>query len=157
MARACDAWRSCIICLYPDRHANTRKTPGCPAVLANGVTMVLGGFLSLNAAILVEIPGLGKFAFLVVYCFTDRNQQLICSNLQANLLKHYSPTFMAFAGFLTPLCAAFYGWLLLNERLCPQYLVSFLCVFLGLFIYYFDETKRKRKLAKTMVLDSKEF
>lgn len=135
------------------------KHRGCPAVLANGVTMVLGGFLSLNAAILVEDPWIkGSFAiFSGILLLQIVISNIICSNLQANLLKHYSPTFMAFAGFLTPLCAAFYGWLLLNERVCPQYLVSFVCVFVGLFIYYYDETKRKRKLAKTMVLDAKEF
>lgn len=138
---------------------NLVKHRGCPAVLANGISMMLGGFLAFNASLLVEpvwiysnfLPFAGILALQILI------SNIVCSNLQATLLKHYSPTFLAFAGFLTPLCAAFYGWYLLGEAIYIHYLISFCMVLLGLTIFYYDEMKRHKKIPKEMVLDPKEF
>jgi drug/metabolite transporter (DMT)-like permease len=136
------------------------KHRGCPAVLANSISMLMGGFLALNAAVLFEpvwitTGSIGIFIALLAVQIVISN--LICANLQAWLLHHYSPTLMAFAGFLTPLCAAFYGWLLLNEQLYLNYVISFFLVLLGLIIFYYDEVIKRRKIAKSMLLDSSEF
>lgn len=135
------------------------KHRGCPAILANGVTMLMGGFLALGSATLFEHPWIKKepwtFAGFMALQIVISN--LICSNLQANLLKHYSPTFMAFAGFLAPLCAAFFGWLFLNEKMYVQYFISLVLVLIGLIIFYLDEVRKHKQLSKTMMLDTKEF
>ena len=93
------------------------KYRGCPAPLANGASMIAAGILASTGAILFESTWIrGNFTtFVILATIQVILSNLICSNLQANLLKKYSPTFMAFAGFLTPLCAAFYGWLLLRR------------------------------------------
>lgn len=138
---------------------NLVKHRGCPAVLANGISMMLGGFLAFNASMLVEpewiIGSASIYVGLLALQILISN--IICSNLQANLLHHYSPTFLAFAGFLTPLCAAFYGWFLLGEELYIHYFLSFFLVLIGLIIYYYDEMKKHKEISKTMVLDPKEF
>lgn len=120
---------------------NLIKTRQCPPELANGLTMLFGGFISLNLALLVEPVWISQeplrfAAFLVLQIIISN---LICSNLQAALLKTYSSTFMAFAGFLTPLCASFFGWFFLNEEIRFQYLISLATVMIGLIMFYFDE------------------
>ena len=122
--------------------------------------MLIGGFLALNASLIFEpvwitSGSIGIFVGLLALQILISN--LICANLQASLLHHYSPTLMAFAGFLTPLCAAFYGWLLLNEGIHINYLISFFLVLLGLLIFYYDEVIKHKKISKTMVLDPNEF
>ncbi len=135
------------------------KHRGCPAVLANGMSMLMGGGLAFSTALLFEpiwvFGNVGEFLGLIALQILISN--LICSNLQASLLKKYSPTLMAFAGFLTPLCAAFYGWVLLKEELKLNYLISLGIVVIGLLIFYYDEVIRHKKIPKTMVLDPKEF
>lgn len=135
------------------------KHHGCPPVLANGITMLLGGFLAFNTALVFEpvwiIGNVKTFVGLLALQICISN--LICANLQAWLLHHYSPTFMAFAGFLTPLCAAFYGWLLLNEKMYLNYFISFILVLIGLIVFYYDEVSKKKKISESMILDSQEF
>lgn len=135
------------------------KYRGCPALLANGISMVLGGFLAFNASLLVETEwihtNVPMFIFLLTLQIIISN--IICLNLQASLLKHYSPTFLAFAGFLTPLCAAFYGKILLHEEWYIQYFISFFMVLVGLIVYYYDEIRKHKDLPPAVVYDSKEF
>lgn len=123
------------------------KTRGCPAELANGITMLFGGFLALQLSFIVEPVWVFKsppiFAAFLALQIVISN--LICSNLQARLLKLYSPTFMAFAGFLTPLCASCFGWFFLNEELHVQYFVSLFMVMIGLGMFYFDEITGHKK------------
>jgi len=64
---------------------------------------------------------------------------LICHNLYGFLLKKYSPTLLSFAGFITPIFAALYGWLFLSEAISWQLMLSSLVIFLGLGIFYHDE------------------
>ncbi len=125
------------------------KTRGCPPPVANAITMLLGGIISLNLAFLVEPvwqykdPGI-FFAFLALQIVIA---DFLCSNLQASLLRTYSPTFMAFASFITPICASFFGWLLLSEEVHYQYLISFAIVMIGLGLFYHDELTEKKQAA----------
>lgn len=135
------------------------KHRGCPAVLANGVSMLIGGFLSLNAAILLEpiwIKGDPWYfvGLLIALLFISNFMGL---NLQASLLKKHNATFMAFAGFLTPLFTALFGWLLLNETIKPSYLISFVFVIIGLIVFHYDDIMRHKQVPLEEVPDSKEF
>lgn len=60
-------------------------------------------------------------------------------NLYGYLLKRYTATFMAFAGFLCPLIAALFGWLFLQETVSWHFFVSLVIVFIGLSLYYNQE------------------
>ena len=116
------------------------KERGCPAPLATGMGALIGGFLAFDAALLFERPLSIKdpsiFWPLLFLQIVISNG--ICLNLQAHLLKEYSPTFLAFAGFLTPIWAAFFGWFFLNEKAYPSYIISFILVLAGLIIFYYD-------------------
>ena len=112
----------------------------CPVPLANAITMLLGGVMAFNLALIAEptwIKSNAPFLFAIIGV-----QMLISnfigSNLQASLLKTYSPTFMSFASFIAPLAAALFGWLFLGEQIYVQYILSFVMVVLGLALYYSD-------------------
>lgn len=135
------------------------KHRGCPAVLANGMSMTIGGFLSFNAALLFEpvwIKG-NPWYFLVLLAILLVISNFMGMNLQASLLKKHSATFMAFAGFLTPLFTAFFGWLLLNESIQSEYLISFVCVIIGLVTFHYDDFMKKKEIPKEEVPDASEF
>lgn len=135
------------------------KHRGCPAVLANGISMLIGGFLSLNAALLLEPIWLigNPWHFVGLLCALLIISNFMGLNLQATLLKQHSATFMAFAGFLTPLFTAFFGWLLLNESIRLPYLISFGCVIIGLVMFHYDDILRKKDIPRVEVPDASEF
>ncbi|MBA3752222.1 DMT family transporter [Candidatus Dependentiae bacterium] len=135
------------------------KHRGCPPLLATGTSTLIGGFLAFNTSVLFESPldVIQPHVFWPLLAVQIVVSNLICSNLQANLLKHYSPTFLAFAGFLTPICAAFFGWLFLGEQAHLSYILSFVLVLIGLLIFYYDEISKHKNIPETMVLDPKEF
>lgn len=122
------------------------KHRGCPPVLVNATSMVIGGALILSFSSIVEVDKIKSnpwtFATLLLVQLVISN--LICANLQATLLKKYSSTLMAFATFLSPLFAAFYGWILLGENVTWHFFASFLLVMVGLAIYYYDDFYKHR-------------
>lgn len=120
----------------------------CPVPVANALTMFLGGMIAFNLAIVVEPEWITSnplflFGLLAIQMLISN---FISANLEASLLRHYSPTFMSFASFIAPLAASMFGWLLLAEQLYMQYIISFVMVFLGLALYYSDEFERGTQL-----------
>jgi len=115
--------------------------------MVNGINMFAGGVFALITAWLFEpyntITDLPTFLSILAIIILVSN--LLCHNMYGALLKKYSPTFLSFASFLTPLFAALYGWLFLSERISWDFFVSVTCVFLGLTIFYQDELHQKRK------------
>ncbi len=110
-------------------------------VLVNTLCMLAGGsamgILSLS---LGEKMIFGdKVLFATVIGLQIIVSNILCSNLQAFLLKTYSTTFLAFASFISPLCALGYGYLLLGEVITWHFFASFFIVILGLSIFYFDD------------------
>lgn len=109
--------------------------------MANGICMFFGGVLALITSALVEPTAISGnlFAFLGILAVVILVSNLLCHNMYATLLKKYSPTFLSFASFLTPLFAALYDWLFMHEAISWDFFISTSCVFLGLTIFYQDE------------------
>lgn len=126
------------------RHRN------CPPFIANGLSMLAGGFIAFNASYITEpvwIRGtLTTFVLLLILNILVSN--IICANLQAWLLKKHSSTFIAFSSFLSPIFAAIYSALLLNEGFSMHFLISFVLVLVGLTLYFYDELVKKPEAAK---------
>ncbi|CDZ79835.1 S-adenosylmethionine/S-adenosylhomocysteine transporter [Candidatus Rubidus massiliensis] len=118
--------------------------------MANGWSMFFGGIGALIHSLCVEdwnpIPvwDMDKFFLSVILLIIISN--LICYNLYGWLLKKYSATFMSFSGFMTPLFAAFFGWLFLDEVLTFPFYVSTIVVFIGLFTFYQEELRADYRL-----------
>lgn len=70
---------------------------------------------------------------------------IICFNLYGYLLRIYSATFVSFAGFVTPLFAAFFGHILLGEEIGIYFFSSLLIVCFGLLLFFLEELRGIRK------------
>lgn len=118
-----------------------------PPALVNGMSMFFGGLLALVTSALVEsqscVVDSGKF--LVILALIILFSNVIGHNLYGWLLRFYTPTFMAFASFLTPIFAALYGWLFLGESIGGHFYLSTVMVFAGLAIFYRGEMKESNK------------
>lgn len=119
----------------------------------NGISMFFGGLLALLTAYFTEdhslfvtdwAPFLGLLIIIVIV------SNIICHNLYGNLLKKFTPTMMAFAGFMSPIFAAFYGWLFLAEQLTFDFFIATITVFIGLSLFYHDELQQKLTVAKKL-------
>ncbi|HXW85711.1 MAG TPA: EamA family transporter, partial [Candidatus Bathyarchaeia archaeon] len=64
---------------------------------------------------------------------------IIGYNMYSWLLSYYSVTFLSFAGFITPLFAALFGWFFLGEIIPWQFWVTMGGVFVSLYVFYLDE------------------
>lgn len=119
-------------------------------LMANGVSMFVGGVLALAHSLAVEewnplpatnLPIVFECTVLLIII-----SNLICYNLYGTLLKRYSPTFMSFAGFTTPLFTALFGWLLLGEIVTWPFYLSFSIVLMGLLLFDQEELKQSYQL-----------
>lgn len=106
---------------------------------ANGYAMLLGGAMALTHSYFVEnwapLPVTDYSSFFLFTAILILVSNLICYNLYGYLLKKYSATFMSFAGFTTPLFAALFGWIFLNETISLAFLSSFCVVIFGMLIF----------------------
>jgi drug/metabolite transporter (DMT)-like permease len=120
-------------------------------LMANGVSMSIGGALALGHSLAVEdwqpFPVTNFTIFFECTILLILISNLICYNLYGSLLKRYSTTFMSFAGFTTPLFTALFGWLLLGEVVTWPFYLSFAIVFIGLMLFDQEELKQSYQLA----------
>lgn len=124
------------------------------AIMANGVSMTLGGGLALvhsycSGESWSPIPVSNIDLFIRNTLLMCLISNFICYNLYGYLLKCYSATFMAFAGFITPLFAIFFGWIFLNETITWHFFASITLFSIGLTIFYQEELKLKKPLTES--------
>ncbi len=118
---------------------------GFSPLLANGLSMVLGGSMSLIHSGCVEnwnpVPVTEFLPFFLCAAWLLVVSNLICYNLYGWLLKRFSATFMSFAGFTTSMFSALFGWGLLNETLNWAFFTSSGIILCGLTLFYQEELK----------------
>lgn len=116
---------------------------GYSPIMANGVSMVIGGAAALIHSLCTEdwnpIPVTTYIPFFECAILLIIISNLICYNLYGYLLKSYSATFVSFAGFTTPLFSAIFGWYYLGEVVTLPFYISAIIVFTGLFTFYQEE------------------
>lgn len=115
--------------------------------VANGLGMLIGGFITLGHSYGVEswnpipVSNFVPFAETALALLVISN--LLAYNLYGYLLKRYSATFMAFAGFSTPFFAAIFGWMFLKESVPLPLWGGLVLLFAGLFLFHQEEIKSK--------------
>lgn len=118
---------------------------GYSPVMANGLSMLIGGIFALIHSALFEnwdpVPVTEYGPFLLSAGILIIVSNLICYNLYGYLLKRFSATFMSFAGLTTPLFTAFFGWIFLGEVASTAFYLSFSLLFAGLLLFYQEEIK----------------
>lgn len=116
---------------------------GYSPVLANGVSMLLGGILSLGHSFAMEnwnpVPVRASLPFIECALLLILISNLICYNLYGYLLKHYSATFISLAGLSTPFFTAILGWIFLGEHVTWPFALSMLLLSGGLFLFHQEE------------------
>ena len=121
------------------------KDSGYTPMMANGMSMLVGGMMALGHSALVEnwdpLPITEYVPFLECAILLIIISNLIAYNLYGYLLKSYSATFVSFAGFTTPLFTALFGWIFLGETVTMPFYVSSVIVFGGLMLFYQEELK----------------
>lgn len=123
------------------------KDGGYSPFMANGMSMLIGGIMSLFHSFVFEswdpVPVSQPFPFLECTILLIIISNIICYNLYGSLLKRYSATFMSFAGFSTSTFTALLGWLWLGEAVTWSFYLSTAIVFSGLLLFYQEELRQE--------------
>lgn len=114
-------------------------------LMANGVSMLIGGSLALIHSLLVDtwapIPVLYENipSFLQGTLLMTLVSNVICYNLYGMILKRYTATFVSFMGLLSPIFASLSSWILLGEQPSLIIFASTGIVSIGLWLIYSAE------------------
>lgn len=116
-------------------------------MMVNGISMTCGGLMALATSMYFDGPfpvtnvvGFVKWSAAIILI-----SNIICHNLYAYLLTRYTATFLSFAGFLSPLFSALYGWGLLGEKITWHFFASAILVLIGLYLFYKQELSLRHK------------
>lgn len=124
------------------------KNRGYSPVMANATSMSMGGMLALIHSFLVEnwspipVEFANLWPFLESFLLLTLISNIICYNLNSYLLRHFTATYLSFAGLSQPIFAAMFGYIFLYEVMSPYFWISFVMVSFGLYIYYQQELRQ---------------
>jgi len=125
---------------------------GYSILAINGVGMLGGGVLALATSFFFE--GVPKVTLVSGFVLKDVAvaagylllliflANVLFYNLYGMLLQRYTATFLSFAGFLTPLFAAIFGWLFIGESVSWSFFLTVALVLCGLYIFYVEELRQ---------------
>jgi drug/metabolite transporter (DMT)-like permease len=112
----------------------------------NGISMVLGGLLCFGHALYFEtqpfITSGGFWQFIQLTLAMGILKHVVAYNLNSYLLTKYTTTLVAFFSFTSSLFATVLGILFFNEIVSIYFIISVLCVFTGLMIFYQQELRQ---------------
>lgn len=112
-------------------------------MMVNGICMFSGGLMAFATAGVFEgfrfVIHANIWYFIALLSFVVLVSNIVCHNLYGYLLRQYTATFLSFTGFMGPLIAAVYGWILFGNPITWHYYVSSVVMFVGLYLFYKDE------------------
>lgn len=113
----------------------------------NGLIMTISGVIGLTTSCLVDQFDLTYFpttiTFLSLLAYTVIIGNVVAYTMYAHFLKAYSANFVSLAGFSVPIFVSIYGLLFLGEKITPMLVISSSIIFVGVFIFYQDEIKKR--------------
>ena len=122
------------------------KNKGYSTLLVNGFSMVCGGIIAFPIACTTEnlarIPQASLPYIMLLLGSMILIANILFYNLYGYLLKKYTATFLSFAGFVTPLFAAFFEWLFFGVMVPHEFFMTVAIVGVGIFIFYQEELKQ---------------
>lgn len=123
------------------------RDEGYSPIMANGVSMLIGGAISLTHSFFVEnwdpVPVTEYRPFLESMALQILISNVVCYNLYGFLLKRFSAPFMSFAGFSTPFFTVAISWLTLGETVGWGFWLSSAVVLFGLSMFYVEELREQ--------------
>lgn len=113
-----------------------------PFLMANGLSMLYGGILSLLLSFAFEgffpLPVVKWGPFLQGMLIITLINNIIGYSLAGFLVGKFTVTLMTFIGFITPLITALFGWIFLQETVSLLFFISYVVVFIG-FVFFSRE------------------
>ncbi len=122
------------------------KNKGYSTLLVNGLSMFIGGWMALplsryfEGAMTIDVIHIPHIIGLLALMILIAN--ILFYNLYGYLLKKYTATFLSFAGFVTPLFAAFFEWIFFGVIVPHEFFLTVLIVGAGIFVFYQEELKQ---------------
>ena len=122
------------------------KNKGYSTLLVNGLSMFIGGWIALpisryfEGVMTIDVIHIPQIIGLMALMILIAN--ILFYNLYGYLLKKYTATFLSFAGFVTPLFAAFFEWIFFGTVVPHEFFLTVLIVGAGIFIFYQEELKQ---------------
>lgn len=115
-----------------------------PIEIVNGIAMLVGSCVSLALFLLFYACGSGPMVFssdfpMLMSAFAISS--LMTYLIYAYLLKTFSATFIAFAGFLEPVFGLVYGVVFMGHPLTLGAVGALFVLFTGLYIFYKEEIR----------------
>ncbi len=117
-------------------------------VMANGVSMLIGGIIALVHSFFTEIWEPIPVSINNLVPFIKGNlimifiSNIVCYNIYGFLLKRFTASFLSFFGLLSPFFASFSGWFLIGEVFSLSIFLASGIVVIGLWIVYHAELKQ---------------
>ena len=118
---------------------------GYEPIYINGLASLISATICLALMFLTDDVFPTTAAFWLWTSLQAIFSSVICYSLYMYLLNYYSTNFLAFACFLEPIFAAFYGWILLGETPLAMFWVATLFVTTGLYLFYKGELSVQTK------------
>ncbi len=122
------------------------KNQGYSPLQVNGIAMFIAGWIALliswytQEVVTMSMEQLPHVAMLLATIIFIAN--ILFYNLYGYLLTKYTATFLSFAGFVTPLFAAFFEWLFFGTVVPHQFFLTISIVGIGIFVFYQEELKQ---------------
>jgi drug/metabolite transporter (DMT)-like permease len=116
----------------------------CDFMVANGLTMIAGGFICFLIAMVLQVPlptNLIQTDTALLFAGLSLTTA-ISYTIYSWLLKSFSATYTSFAGFIGTLFVALGGWVFLGERLHWPFWVAFCCSCVGVYLFYREEVRQ---------------
>jgi len=117
----------------------------CSPLLITALAMFGAGVCSLITAYLFEpkhvIAPVNIQMFMLILLAVVVFGNIVAHGLNGFLLKKYTATFMALAGFLYPIFGAFFGWLFFGESVTYVFFASVCMIAAGIYIFYHEELR----------------
>ena len=112
----------------------------------NGTAMIGGALMTLIHLLIVQPPqplvtSMAPFLYTIALLILISN--IFGYNLYGWLLKKYSVTLLTLAGFMSPIFGAFYEWLFFRTYVTWPYVIAFIFIFAGLYIFSKEEATQK--------------
>ncbi len=117
-------------------------------LMANGLSMFIGGLLALGHSYLVEswnplpVASSALFPFTQGLLIMTLISNIICYNIYGMMLKRFTATFLSFMGVLSPIFASLNSWFFIGEPLSPVIFLSTGVVSIGLWLIYSAELRQ---------------
>ncbi len=114
--------------------------------LANGLSMLIGGLLSMGHSLFSETwnptPVASWWPFMGIILTITLISNIFCYSAYAYSLKKYTATFMSFTGLMGPFFAALYDWLFFGIIVSYHFYIATVLVIIGLYLFYYEEIRQ---------------